>query len=99
MVALNLGLHRRNRLGDQSFHCRYLSPDLPRRGLKNNRVGMGVVTFLTDMGLFIGRSQAFVDYMTGLAADADAGARQCCAATDFSIFPPEQGVSVRWALC
>jgi Kelch motif len=60
---------------------------------------MGVVTFLTDMGLFIGRSQAFVDYMTGLAADADAGARQCCAATDFSIFPPEQGVSVRWALC
>lgn len=76
MVSLNLGLHRRNRLGDQSFHCRYLSPDLPRRGLKNNGVGMGVVTFLTDMGLFIGQSQAFVDYMTGLAADANVGRQQ-----------------------
>jgi hypothetical protein len=36
---------------------------------------MGVVKFLTDMGLFIGQPQAFFDVMTELAAAADAVTR------------------------
>jgi hypothetical protein len=36
---------------------------------------MGVVKFLTNMGLFIGQSQAFFDFLHGLAAAADAATR------------------------
>jgi hypothetical protein len=38
---------------------------------------MGVVKFLTDMGLFIGQPQAFFDVLSGLASEADAATRQC----------------------
>ena len=38
---------------------------------------MGVVNFLTSMGLFIGQSQAFFDHMHQLAADADNATRGC----------------------
>jgi hypothetical protein len=36
---------------------------------------MGVVKFLSDMGLFIGQSQAFFNFMNALAAAADAAMR------------------------
>ncbi len=36
---------------------------------------MGVVNFLTDMGLFIGQSPAFFALMTQLAQAADAARR------------------------
>jgi len=36
---------------------------------------MNVVTFLTDMGLFIGQSPAFFKLMKNLAQDADAARR------------------------
>jgi hypothetical protein len=36
---------------------------------------MGVVKFLTDMGLFMGQSQAFFNFMHDLAAAADAATR------------------------
>jgi hypothetical protein len=32
---------------------------------------MGALKFLTDMGLFIGQSKAFFDFMHDLAEDAD----------------------------
>ena len=38
---------------------------------------MGVVQFLTDMGLFIGQSQAFFALLTQLAQEADAATRDC----------------------
>ena len=38
---------------------------------------MGVVQFLTAMGLFIGQSQAFFEAMNELAAAADAATREC----------------------
>jgi hypothetical protein len=37
---------------------------------------MGVVNFLTAMGLFIGQSPAFFAFMTGLAQDADQARRE-----------------------
>jgi hypothetical protein len=36
---------------------------------------MGVVNFLTSMGLFIGQSPAFFAYMQQLAVDADNATR------------------------
>ena len=61
--------------------CPFLSPTLPVcsiiRPTETQGVAMGVVTFLTDMGLFIGQSQAFAAYMTQLAQDADAATRDC----------------------
>jgi hypothetical protein len=36
---------------------------------------MGTLQFLTDMGLFIGQSDAFFAYMTQLAQDADRAQR------------------------
>jgi hypothetical protein len=36
---------------------------------------MGVVKFLTAMGLFIGQPKAFFDVLQGLAADADNASR------------------------
>jgi hypothetical protein len=36
---------------------------------------MAVVTFLTDMGLFIGQSPAFFSFLQQLAQEADAATR------------------------
>ncbi|HKD84293.1 MAG TPA: ferritin-like domain-containing protein [Terriglobales bacterium] len=61
--------------------CPFLDPSLPIcsiiRPTETNGIAMGALTFLTNMGLFIGQPQAFFDYMMGLAADADAATRQC----------------------
>src|SRR5881227_1388610 len=59
--------------------CPFLSRNLPRcsiiRPTKAQGVAMGVVKFLTDMGLFIGQSPQFFSYMTQLARAADAAQR------------------------
>jgi len=59
--------------------CPFLSPDLPPcsiiRPTETNGIAMGVVNFLTDMGLFIGQSPAFFALMTQLARAADAARR------------------------
>ena len=59
--------------------CPFLSRNLPRcsiiRPTNTEGVAMGALTFLTDMGLFIGQSQAFFAYMTQLAQDADSATR------------------------
>ena len=56
--------------------CPFLSRSLPIvsiiRPTKTQGVAMGALTFLTNMGLFHGQSQAFFTYMTGLARAADA---------------------------
>src|SRR5213596_783997 len=56
--------------------CPFLSRSLPIvsiiRPTNTEGIAMGVLTFLTNMGLFIGQSQAFFDYMTQLAQAADA---------------------------
>jgi hypothetical protein len=61
--------------------CPFLSPTLPRcsviRPTNTEGAAMGALTFLTNMGLFIGQSQAFFAYMTQLAQDADAATRDC----------------------
>ena len=61
--------------------CPFLDPTLPIcsiiRPTKTENVAMGVVQFLTDMGLFIGQSPAFFDYMHQLAVDADNATRGC----------------------
>jgi hypothetical protein len=61
--------------------CPFLDPSLPIcsiiRPTETNGIAMGVVKFLTDMGLFMGQPQAFFDYMNGLAGDADAATRKC----------------------
>jgi hypothetical protein len=61
--------------------CPFLSRSLPPcsviRPTNTNGVATGALKFLTAMGLFIGQSQAFFDYMAGLAAAADAAIRQC----------------------
>jgi hypothetical protein len=55
--------------------CPFLSRSLPKvsiiRPTKTEGVAMGALTFLTNMGLFIGQSSAFFKYMKGLAEDAD----------------------------
>jgi hypothetical protein len=55
--------------------CPFLDRSLPIvsiiRPTKTEGVATGVLQFLTDMGLFIGQSQAFFAYMAGLARDAD----------------------------
>jgi len=60
--------------------CPFLSPTLPRcsiiRPTETNGIAMGVVKFLTDMGLFIGQSQAFFSFLNQLAAEADAARRK-----------------------
>src|SRR5882724_7613411 len=49
--------------------CPFLDPSLPIcsiiRPTKTQGVAMGALTFLTNMGLFIGQSPAFFAYMTG----------------------------------
>jgi len=61
--------------------CPFLNRRLPIvsiiRPTKTEGVAMGVVQFLTDMGLFIGQPPAFFDYMHQLAADADNATRGC----------------------
>jgi len=60
--------------------CPFLSRKLPRcsviRPTETNGIAMGVVNFLTAMGLFIGQSDAFFEMMRDLAADADAAKRE-----------------------
>ena len=55
--------------------CPFLDRSLPIcsviRPTETRGVAMGVVRFLTDMGLFIGQSPAFFAFMTQLARDAD----------------------------
>src|SRR5262245_19732540 len=55
--------------------CPFLDRSLPIvsiiRPTKTEGIAMGALTFLTNMGLFMGQSPAFFAYMTGLAQDAD----------------------------
>jgi len=55
--------------------CPFLDPSLPIvsiiRPTKTEGIAMGALTFLTNMGLFIGQSPAFFAYMTELAQAAD----------------------------
>src|SRR5438876_7713851 len=59
--------------------CPFLSRTLPRcsiiRPTKTNGIAMGVVKFLTDMGLFIGQSPALFSFLHQLAHAADAARR------------------------
>ena len=59
--------------------CPFLSRKLPVvsiiRPTETKGIAMGVVNFLTAMGLFIGQSQQFFELLKGLAADADAARR------------------------
>ena len=61
--------------------CPFLSRSLPPcsiiRPTKTEGVAMGVVKFLTAMGLFIGQPSAFFEVLTELAMAADAATRQC----------------------
>ncbi len=56
--------------------CPFLSPNLPVcsiiRPTETKGIAMGVVKFLTDMGLFIGQSPAFFALLNQLAQAADA---------------------------
>ena len=55
--------------------CPFLSPSLPKcsiiRPTETNGIAMGVVNFLTAMGLLIGQSPKFFEMLKDLAADAD----------------------------
>ena len=59
--------------------CPFLDRSLPVcsiiRPTKTEGVAMGVVRFLTDMGLFIGQSPAFFTFLTQLAQAADQARR------------------------
>ena len=59
--------------------CPFLSRSLPIvsiiRPTNTQGAAMGTLRFLTNMGLFIGQSQAFFAYMTQLAQEADAAQR------------------------
>jgi hypothetical protein len=59
--------------------CPFLSRKLPRcsiiRPTETKGIAMGVVNFLTAMGLFIGQSPAFFELMKDLAEDADEARR------------------------
>jgi len=60
--------------------CPFLSRKLPRcsiiRPTKTRGAAMGVVQFLTAMGLFIGQSPQFFEVLNDLAADADRARRE-----------------------
>ena len=60
--------------------CPFLSRNLPVcsiiRPTETDGIAMGVVTFLTDMGLFIGQSAAFFSFLHQLAQQADAAQRE-----------------------
>jgi Ferritin-like domain len=55
--------------------CPFISHKLPKcsvvRPTKTEGVAMGALKFLTDMGLFIGQSPDFFEFMKRLATDAD----------------------------
>jgi hypothetical protein len=59
--------------------CPFLSRKLPIvsviRPTETKGIAMGVVNFLTAMGLFIGQSPQFFELLKDLAADADAARR------------------------
>lgn len=59
--------------------CPFLSRKLPPcsiiRPTETKGIARGVVKFLTDMGLFIGQSQAFFEFLNDLAEDADEARR------------------------
>jgi Ferritin-like domain len=59
--------------------CPFINANLPVcsviRPTNTTGAAMGAVKFLTAMGLFIGQSDAFFTYLTGLAAAADAAMR------------------------
>lgn len=59
--------------------CPFLSRNLPVcsiiRPTETKGIAMGVVKFLTDMGLFIGQSKEFFAFLTDLAEDADEARR------------------------
>ena len=60
--------------------CPFLSRNLPVcsiiRPTETDGIAMGVVKFLTDMGLFIGQSAAFFSLLHQLAQQADAARRE-----------------------
>ena len=60
--------------------CPFLSRKLPKcsiiRPTETKGIAMGVVKFLTAMGLFIGQPPQFFELMQELAAEADAATRQ-----------------------
>jgi hypothetical protein len=60
--------------------CPFLSRELPPvsiiRPTATNGIAMGVVNFLTAMGLFIGQSRQFFALLRDLAADADRARRE-----------------------
>jgi hypothetical protein len=60
--------------------CPFISRKLPRcsviRPTETKGIAMGVVNFLTAMGLFLGQSPAFFSLMRDLAEDADATTRE-----------------------
>ena len=60
--------------------CPFLSRTLPKcsiiRPTETNGIAVGVVKFLTDMGLFIGQSPAFFSFLHQLAHAADAAQRE-----------------------
>jgi Ferritin-like domain len=59
----------------------FLSKSLPAcsivRPTETKGIAIGVVKFLTAMGLFIGQSKEFFAYLQDLAEDADEAKRQC----------------------
>ena len=59
--------------------CPFLSRSLPPcsiiRPTETKGIAMGVVKFLTDMGLFMGQGPAFFEMLKDLASDADAAKR------------------------
>ena len=59
--------------------CPFLSRKLPKcsiiRPTETKGAAMGVVTFLTAMGLFIGQSKQFFELLRDLARDADEARR------------------------
>jgi hypothetical protein len=61
--------------------CPFLSRKLPKcsiiRPTETRGVAMGVVKFLTAMGLFIGQSNEFFQLLADLAEDADEARREC----------------------
>src|SRR5437762_1993767 len=66
--------------------CPFLDRSLPIvsiiRPTNTEGAATGALAFLTAMGLFIGQSAGFFDYMKGLAADADAATRNCGSAVN-----------------
>lgn len=60
--------------------CPFISKSLPVcsviRPTETKGIAMGVVKFLSDMGLFIGQSKEFFAFLTDLAEDADEARRE-----------------------